>query len=345
MELASVRALKAEIAETIVQPAVAEAHALGRFGVRAQSARKALGPMRAMALGIAGKGKDFKLALRLQRRSLEEDTALLESIRAKAKGEIDVRYVGRLFAYEMVQRRARTAAVAAATPWHRQKQRPLLIGSSIAHYLVTAGTLGAFARRTEDKQLVILSNNHVLADENAGKIGDNILQPGPFDGGTSHDRVGGLAGFVRLRKAVPNFVDAAISSVDEGIGSNLSTLTGLGTLKGMRQSALAVQDQVAKVGRTTGVTRGIVTAVELDGVVVGYDAGNFSFDDQIEIEGADTRAFSAGGDSGSVIVDADFRACALLFAGGDTGGSNGKGLTYANPLATVMNALKLELAV
>jgi hypothetical protein len=52
------------------------------------------------------------------------------------------------------------------------------------------------------------------------------------------------------------------------------------------------------------------------------------FDDQIEIEGAGSSSFSDGGDSGSLIFDKDRGAVALLFAGGDEGGSNGRGLTY-----------------
>jgi hypothetical protein len=63
----------------------------------------------------------------------------------------------------------------------------------------------------------------------------------------------------------------------------------------------------------------------------------------LEIEGAAADAFSAGGDSGSLIVDEDHKAVALLFAGGDVGGANGKGLTYANPIRAVLDALKLEL--
>jgi len=89
-----------------------------------------------------------------------------------------------------------------------------------------------------------------------------------------------------------------------------------------------------------------VTAFELDNVVVGNDLGNLRFDNQIEIEGAANEAFSAGGDSGSLIIEADTcLAIALLFAGGDTGGSNGKGLTYANPIQTVLDTLKIDLAL
>jgi hypothetical protein len=102
---------------------------------------------------------------------------------------------------------------------------------------------------------------------------------------------------------------------------------------------------VAKIGRTTGVTRGQVTAFELDNVVVGYDIGNLRFDNQVEIESDGDGPFSDGGDSGSLIVDAGKRGVALLFAGSDQGGSNGQGLTYANPLGAVLDALKVELAL
>ena len=101
--------------------------------------------------------------------------------------------------------------------------------------------------------------------------------------------------------------------------------------------------EVAKLGRTTGLTRGRVTAFELDNVVVNLDRGNVRFDNQIEVEGAGDEPFSAGGDSGSLIVDEDRRAVALLFAGGDLGGANGKGLTYANPIRAVLVALGVDL--
>ena len=39
------------------------------------------------------------------------------------------------------------------------------------------------------------------------------------------------------------------------------------------------------------------------------------------------------------------RGIGLLFAGGDQGGSNGLGLTFANPLRAVLDALKVELVL
>ena len=82
---------------------------------------------------------------------------------------------------------------------------------------------------------------------------------------------------------------------------------------------------------------------EVDGVVVRYGIGNLSFDNQIEIEGAGSAAFSDGGDSGSLIVDDEGSAVGLLFAGGDVGGRNNMGLTYANPIGAVLQNLGADL--
>jgi hypothetical protein len=101
-------------------------------------------------------------------------------------------------------------------------------------------------------------------------------------------------------------------------------------------------ESVEKVGRTTGHTAGRITAVEVDGVAVQYDDAVYRFDDQVEIEGR-AGAFSAGGDSGSVIWRSRDRApLALLFAGSEAGGTAGTGVTFANPLATVLSALGAE---
>ena len=121
---------------------------------------------------------------------------------------------------------------------------------------------------------------------------------------------------------------------------NQKKLGGFGNLQGLGPDFLDEGTHVRKVGRTTGETTGLVTAFELDNVVVNYDLGNLRFDNQIEIEGQGADPFCEGGDSGSLIVNEDNLGVALLFAGGDTGGTNGRGLTYANPLRTVLDQLK-----
>jgi hypothetical protein len=143
-------------------------------------------------------------------------------------------------------------------------------------------------------------------------------------------------------------VDAALAEIDKGVPYDASRLRDLVNgadrkLAGPGPALTDVGEVVFKVGRTTGPTEGRVTAFELDNVIVNYDRGNLRFDDQIEIEGAGSRTFSDGGDSGSLIVNTRMEAAALLFAGSDSGGSNGLGLTYVNPLQPALKGLKAQL--
>ncbi len=334
MRLDSVRELKqllpAQLNKTFaVQAAAGETVSLA---VASAAALKREAP--SYFLGVSARGKkNYRLAVRLQDRALER-SELVDGIAAMAHGEVDVRYVGRI--------RAR------AKPWYRSKQRPLLIGSStgfVASGFIMAGTLGCFVRSESSSALYILSNNHVLADENRYPKGGHIVQPGTLDGGSpTADRVAKLTRFVRLDPRQTNFVDCAIAKLYGTSKADVHKLKGIGRSAGQRNSELQVGDVVHKVGRTTGVRHGRVTAFELDGVAVEYDIGVVSFDNQIEIEGAGNKSFSDAGDSGSLIVDDQMLAAALLFAGGDHGGSNGKGMTYANPIAAVLKSLKVKLA-
>jgi hypothetical protein len=330
MQLDSARELKFALQESLIVP-MATSFVVRSAGLRAQPTSALAATPPTMALGVVRKGKnDFGLAVRIQKRGLE-NSAQVDTIKKKAKGEVDVRYIGQV-----------TKRV--AIPWYQKMNRPLRIGSSIGHFKITAGTLGAFVRSRDDGSVLILSNNHVLANEGKAKKGDHILQPGDFDGGDDPaQKVGELLRFARLRRAEANLVDGAVATIDGGIEFDHRTLTGLGKLAGPGDPVLADDDQVGKVGRTTGTTSGRVSAFEMDNVVVEYDLGVLRFDSQVEIESVDSGPFSQGGDSGSLIVDADRRAVALLFAGSDQGGSNGQGLTYANAIRSVLDALKVDL--
>jgi len=55
--------------------------------------------------------------------------------------------------------------------------RPAPGGVSIGHYKITAGTLGVLVRDEETDEILILSNNHVMANSNGATQGDPILQP------------------------------------------------------------------------------------------------------------------------------------------------------------------------
>jgi hypothetical protein len=214
----------------------------------------------------------------------------------------------------------------------------------VAHPDVTAGTLGGFVRVAG--RLAILSNNHVLAASDAAQLGDPVLQPGPADGGGPADRVGTLTAFEDLVGGRANLVDAAVAALDQGVQADPGDVPG-GPLAGPVPGSLDIEadELVEKIGRTTGHTRGLITAVEVDGVAVEYDDGVYRFDDQIEITGQ-TGAYSQGGDSGSVIWRSRDRApLGLLFAGSSTGGTDGTGVTFANPLSTVLAVLGAEWVV
>jgi hypothetical protein len=255
-------------------------------------------------------------------------------------------------------------------PWYRQRIRPLRPGASVSHVDVTAGTIGTLVRRGAGGRVELLSNNHVLADENQAEIGDAILQPGAYDGGDEPDDViGALASFVPVDPDNPNVVDCALSSIDDGVGWSLATFDDEGGLVGVfdvnvdgggddddddgsgEGNGNGELPQVAKHGRTTGRTQGTITAIELDNLQVQYDIGVVSFDDQIEVQGTSGR-FSQGGDSGSLVftvgepgASGGIRAAGLLFAGSETGGPGGTGLTYANPIVAVLTALDATLVL
>lgn len=100
---------------------------------------------------------------------------------------------------------------------------------------------------------------------------------------------------------------------------------------------------VEKVGRTTGVTRGQVSAFEIDGLVIQFPDGPLEFHDQIEVAGNASGPFSAGGDSGSLVYRPNSReALGLLFAGSERGGPAGTGLTYCNPIEAVLSELAVR---
>ena len=333
MQLESARALKAEVLERVVQP-------LREASPRARGLAYSAGPVRVlketprlMAVGIApaSKGDGYQLAVRLQRRGLAEGEEVAR-LRKMAKNEIDVRFVGR------VHKRA------TGTPWHLERNRPLRIGGSVGHFNITAGTLGGFVTSRGKNDVLILSNNHVLADENRCKVGDAILQPGDIDGGKKQaDQVAKLLKFIPLSSAKPNTLDCATAKLLDGIEWDVDRLTGLGRLAGLSDRPLEPGLRVAKVGRTTGLTRGRISAFELDDLAIVYDMGNIIFDDSLEIESTTSRPFSDGGDSGSLIVDAEKKAVAQLFAGSDIGGRGNMGVTYATPIRRVLDALKVDL--
>jgi len=189
------------------------------------------------------------------------------------------------------------------------KWRPAPGGVSIGHYQITAGTLGSTVYK--DGQKMILSNNHVLANKNNAEIGDDIYQPGPFDGGSEADKIGELFDFVSIvfnDPENPNLVDCALCKPtnEEDV---LDSIIDLDCPTGKKEAE--INELVTKSGRTTGTTEEPIIA--FSGIIsVDFGSGQIAyFDDQIL-----TDCQSAGGDSGSLLIDKETKeAVGLLFAG------------------------------
>ncbi|MBW8038386.1 MAG: hypothetical protein FVQ85_00105 [Planctomycetes bacterium] len=214
--------------------------------------------------------------------------------------------------------------------------RPVPIGVSTGHPDITAGTISC--RVTDGTNVFALSNNHVYANSNNASIGDAVIQPGSYDGGSSPaDDIGTLDDFEPIDfSGGNNTIDAAIAFSSTSLLGNATPSDGYGTPKSTT-ATLRINQKVKKYGRTTGLTKGQVYMLNAS-VNVNYgNAGVALFTGQIIIT---PGSFSAGGDSGSLIVvddrkgkrsgPDDLKPAGLLFAGSNT-------VTIANPIDAVLS--------
>lgn len=252
----------------------------------------------------------------------------------------------------------------------KARHRPCPMGTSGGHYMITAGTNGELLRDKKTGKMCIGTNNHVGANSNDAEIGDPYLQPGPYDGGTTRDDIiGNLLRFVpiefvgdpslcsaarfwsmfynvparlfrrrtRLRPVIEypeyNLVDAAMIEVDEKDVS--AEIVDIGVPKGVGQAQLDML--VQKSGRTTCHTvDGLITGIDAAIGPISYGPGKFAyFKDQIVIS---KEGFSAGGDSGSLVLDMNDYAVGKLFAG-----SEAEKITIANHIQSYLDLLDADL--
>ncbi|MDA8333884.1 MAG: hypothetical protein M0Z41_02660 [Peptococcaceae bacterium] len=247
--------------------------------------------------------------------------------------------------------------------------RPVRPGVSIGHYRVTAGTLGAVVRDRSTGKMLILSNNHILANGTTGfdsraTKGDPIFQPGSYDGGGEADRIGTLYRFVGVFRAEE---EALHCPVAQAAARNASTLLSvlrpdyrLKLFKAFAAEntvdcALALPDSpnlvdpaiveigpvrgmaevkpnetVKKSGRTTGLTTGRVIAVGTSLKVAMENDQEAWFGDQVV-----TDMKCGPGDSGSLVLNGNNQAVGLLFAGSEK-------YTIFNRIQNVIDALQVD---
>ncbi len=236
-----------------------------------------------------------------------------------------------------------TGTFRAQGPAARKRRRPAQPGCSLGFGLPApndglfmAGTFGALVTRGSTR--FILSNNHVLANENRLPIGSPIFQPGLLDqGNRAADAIAQLTQFVPLDVSAPNRVDCAIAEVADANLVQARALAKVGKLSGDQPVDATEKMRVEKVGRGTGYTIGTVFDVSAN-LSLEYDIGELKFTDQILIQG-ESGVFSGDGDSGALVVAMDSGAATGLLIGGN------EKFSIANHLADVLTELGVTLVV
>jgi hypothetical protein len=198
-----------------------------------------------------------------------------------------------------------------------------------------SGTLGSLV--TDGTTQYILSNNHVLARSDQAVAGEDISQPGLVD--TACRPATLVADFTGAAPLGSN-VDAAVAQLRAGQMDSTGFIEDIGVPSSTIVSP-SVGLSVAKSGRTTGFTTGSVSSINTS-VNVQYQKGcnsgkkfTVSYTNQVVIN---SSTFSAGGDSGSLIVtnNTSHNPVALLFAGSST-------TTIGNPIGEVLTKLGSSL--
>jgi len=228
------------------------------------------------------------------------------------------------------------------------------------------GTLGSLWTHVGTTNPVILSNNHVLDKSGTGTAGEAIIQPLQAVCRAGHPvplTVANLTQAAALKPVAnettgpcqgnttplcghsPSNVDAAYAEIVAGQVDTSGNILDLGpvgttTIAAAPPSATigipSLGEAVGKSGRTTGLTCSNIQSLNLT-ILVNYEsvcgaaspAFTAYFTNQVTISGG---TFSAGGDSGSLVVDTGTsRAVGLLYGGNSTS-------TVANPIQDVIAA-------
>lgn len=193
------------------------------------------------------------------------------------------------------------------------------------------GTLGGLVYDRETGDEMILSNYHVLSGSPMVRPGSPILQPGRGDGGRQT-----VATFVR--HGMNAGIDAAVARLN-GRRALTHTQYQLGAPTGVTEPILGMR--LVKSGRASGITRGMVTAIE--GVVkIRYRMGERLIRRVCHIVPVSNGLqASAPGDSGSFWLNADTNeAVGLHFAGADQ-----PEYALAINMAAVESALNVDVVI
>jgi hypothetical protein len=232
----------------------------------------------------------------------------------------------------------------------RGRVRPLAIGLSIGPRSGSAGgTLGVFVSDNDHRPGFLTSAFALGSDEI--RRNQLVYQPSSLDAGTLaiRDVVGEVVSFTTVPRWVRTSIDAALVRLTEGIetkGNQIPVLSGCKfsgqyvESEPLRIEELGPSTTVAKIGRTTGYTEGVVNSVAVPEVSVRLAHGAFTFSDAIEIA-AENGEFSSSGDAGALVFTIpNLRPIGLLFAAGKV---HQRRVAYACRLDRVLELFQAEL--
>ncbi|MDR1142547.1 MAG: S1 family peptidase, partial [Planctomycetaceae bacterium] len=211
------------------------------------------------------------------------------------------------------------------------------------------GTFGAIVQK--ENKLFALSNNHVFAACNHTQIGQPIMSPSIMDTGPDAPAprlIARHSEILELRSGNPYLVpltslDAAVAEIDPDVVTSWQGSENDGYDTPNVYITPCPGMLVKKIGRTTGLTLGIIEAEVPGPWCLEYKSKKFTatvwFQNIWTIRTTETPYFALPGDSGSLVVtDNAKHAVGLLFAAslkGDYG--------YIFPIENILCAFNMQL--
>ena len=209
---------------------------------------------------------------------------------------------------------------------HRRPHDPLVGGISAVHHKGTACT--ASVKVYKDGKEFLLQNAHCGYPHWSGaKHGDPIISPSPLDNGG--EKIGESSEVAEIQfDEGANKVDACLVELQKPMLDEILEIGKYGTIP----KEVTVGETVMKSGRTTGLTRSKVIAVDVTlSINYGEGAGMAKFTNQILTENKN-NSFIASGDSSSLLLNSNKDPVGLVFAASPVVG-------ICNPIQAVMDVL------
>jgi len=235
---------------------------------------------------------------------------------------------------------------------------PVKMGTSggwrydLANGYCCGGTLGSLVQKGGSKY--IMSNYHVLyadivngGNSRVATAGDPVIQPGLIDVQCNAAGSLNIGTLVTNGGSLPmggNAVDVGIALVTPGMVDETGAILNVGTIGATTQAA-SIGLAVKKMGRTTGLTRSTVSAINgafsitYENECAGGTSFTQSYTSQVVISNSRCK-FQNGGDSGSLLVEdatTNPRAVGLCFAGSSQ--CINSAIAIANPIGAVLSYL------